>query len=393
MDDPVNRMDSPVDSMDSPVNRMDSTADEAEEVDEERDTDVQVMDATDTRERVYISPARDADICIFSGTVTAPLASEVCAKLGVQLGRARIGTNIRGETQVEILDSVRGKECYVIQSLCGPKIHDQVMELLLMVSTLRRASVFKITVVVPYLSYARQLQSCGKVYSFAAADLATMMESVGVDAVIAVDLFRTQVAGFFHNTPVVNVDAIKAVVPYFANSNKLPSGCVSLVTSTNSSTRRVIKFQRELLHYGILSNVAFSYAVNDDGRTVCSNEHHHEQFTYSTDIDILGSVQGKDVIIVQDMVDSASHISTVSVSLRAAGAKRIFVYAPHGLFTGDAMHRISISPIDEVVVLNTVPLPLQRQSHKVRQLSIAGLVAETIHRIHHDLHTVDITYR
>lgn len=369
----------------------------AEELDEEReqdltlDTDVKEVDERSLVDQVSSSTS---NLRIFGGNGNQVLAAEVCSALNLQLGRADVAQYADGEVAVQVQENVRGKDCYVIQSLCGPNPNNQLMELLLLVSTLRRASANRITAVIPYFAYARQLDAnTVNRPNIAAADIAIMLETMGVDQVITVDLHRPEVVGFFEKTPVENLDTQSAAIPYLLDSKDLRSRPTAVVAPIGNTVKRAVKFRNALAREGVDVSMCFSYPTKQ-GRGVGHDDQHHSDLSTSADkIEILGNVKGRDAIIVDDMIDSASRVCSVSGALKSQGAKRVFAYATHGLFTGDALKRIEDSPLKEVVVFNTVPVPAnKRVTSRVRQLSAAPLIAETIRRINENKGTSDLVH-
>lgn len=296
---------------------------------------------------------------------------------------------------MRFIDNVRGRDCYVIQSLCGPNTQDQIMELLLMISSLRRSSAERIVAVVPYFAYARQLDpnTYGRTH-IPAADIAHLMEAAGVDHVVTVDLHRPQLIGFFEDTPVENLDTQSSVLPYLLNHKKFAKRPVTVVAPVGGTVRRALKFRNALTRAGVEATLAFSYLTSNQGKVMASSEkqHHAQLDIVAENVEIVGDIVGRDIIIVDDMVDSASRICAVSKALKQGGAKSVYAYATHGLFTGDAIERIEASPLKEVVVFDTVPVPMSKQSTCVRQLSSSALIAETIRRLHHNQSTTGLAH-
>ncbi len=269
------------------------------------------------------------------------------------------------------------------------------MELLLMISSLRRASAERIVAVIPYFAYARQLDplTYGRTH-IPAADIARMMEAAGVDHVVALDLHRPQLIGFFENTPVENLDTQSSVLPYLLESKNFTKRPVTVVAPVGGTVRRALKFRNALARKGVDAAMAFSYLTSEQGKVVSTSEkQHHAPLDIAADnVEVVGDIAGRDIIIVDDMVDSASRICAVSRALKSGGAKSVYAYATHGLLTGDAVERIEASPLKEVVVFDTVPVPMHKQGSGVRQLSSAGLIAETIRRLHNNQSTSDLAH-
>eukprot|EP00744_Colponema_vietnamica_P008597 GILI01012256.1.p1 GENE.GILI01012256.1~~GILI01012256.1.p1 ORF type:complete len:423 (+),score=138.34 GILI01012256.1:68-1270(+) len=323
---------------------------------------------------VFVSPSELSELKIFSGNGNQQLANEVAIHLGTQLGRARVGKFADGETSIQVLDNIRGKDVYVIQPTCPP-INDNIVELLLMVSTLRRASARKITAVIPYYSYARQDHKSYIRTPIAAADIALMLEEVGVDRLIAVDLHSGQIQGFLSpRVPVDNLDAGIVAVPYFY-SKHLNNPVV--MSPDANGVYRAQHFRSQLLkHYGVDAGLAMM--VQQDSSSPAARQGRSNE----TKRDFVGEVDGSDVIIIDDMIDTGHRLEVAVQELKQRGAARVFMFATHGLFSENALDRVQNSDVEEVVVTNTIPLPRNHDCTKVRQLSISALIAEAIRRVH-----------
>ena len=243
------------------------------------------------------------------------------------------------------------------------------MELLLMVSTMRRASADKITAVIPYYGYARQDRKMTARVPISAADVARLLEAMGVDRVIAVDLHCGQIQGFFGpRVPVDNLDAGVIGVSYFKNrglSNPI------VVSPDAGGVYRAKQF-REGMNSGTDLDAGLAMIIKQRPKAGQVER-----------MDLVGTVAGSDVVIVDDMIDTAGTLCKAADNLRAQGAKRVFAFASHGLFSGPASDRIKRSVLEEVVVVNSVPLkPSLKTNPKVKQLSVAPLLATAIARVH-----------
>ena len=369
-----------------------------EEGDDEVETTIDEEDVLDevAMKSVYVNTAENADLRIFCGTGNTMLSHAVASHLNVQMGRAKVHKYHDGEVAVQIFDSVRGRDCFVIQSLCGPNPHDQLMELLLLISSLRRASAGRIVAVIPYMASARQLDGPGHHRDFIpASDIAKMLETMGVDHVVAVDLHRPQVIGFFKRAVCENLDTSNSVIPYLDAIKNIKGRKVSIIAPVGGTVKRAQRIQELLSRHGVDANLAFTYLVSKRGQVGSSDdkEHHMQLERSHEDVSVVGEIAGRDVIIVDDMIDSASRVSAVADALKMQGAKKVYAYATHGLFTGNAIERIEQSALDEVIVFDTVPLSPAQQSMYVRQLSASGLIAETIKRIHTNKSTVNLEHR
>jgi ribose-phosphate pyrophosphokinase len=309
------------------------------------------------------------DMSVFSGRANIPLAEEIATKLGVQLGKISIKGYADGEIGIQVLENVRGKDVYLIQPTCPPGVNDNLVELLLMISTMRRASARKITAIIPYYGYARQDRKMDSRVPISAADVARLIEAMGVDRVIAVDLHCGQIQGFFGpRTPCDNLEAQIAGIEYFA-SKGLSSDTTKVISPDAGGVYRAKRFRDGLKEYGVDAGLAMIIKQRIKANSI-------------ERMDLVGEVAGNDVIIVDDMIDTAGTLTKAAEELKARGAKRVYAFATHGVFSGPAYSRIQNSVMEEVVVTNTIPLDKTQHASKIVQLSIADILAEAIARIH-----------
>lgn len=306
---------------------------------------------------------------IFSGNGNMSLALEIAKNLGINLGKATVGRFADGEVNVVIHENVRGKDVYVIQPTCMP-VNDNLMELLLMVSTLRRASARRITVVIPYYGYARQDRKMQARVPISAADVARLMESMGVDRVIAVDLHCGQIQGFFGpRVPVDNLDGGIVGLDYFG-SKDLHNPVV--VSPDAGGVYRAKKFKEGLEQKYEMHDLGLAMIVKQRARAGSVDQ-----------MDLVGDVKDCDCILVDDMIDTAGTLCKAADVLVASGARRVFAFASHGLLSGPGNDRIAHSKMEEVVILNTIPTSPQRNANeKLTELSVAPLLAQAIFNIH-----------
>ena len=291
-------------------------------------------------------PLNDIDLKIFSGNSNIPLAKEIADSLGTQLSHSEVGKFADGETFVRVEESVLGKDCYIIQSTCPPA-NDNLMELFLMISTLRRANAKSITAVIPYYGYARQDRKTEDRVSIGAADVARLLETMGVDSVIAVDLHCWQIEGFFKNkTPVINLEAGYIGMEHMVENLEGISNLDELVVVSPDSggVDRAKRFQGNLIKRGF-PGVSLAMIIKQRSRPGVVAQ-----------MDLIGSVDGKDCIIVDDMIDSAGTLCKAAEELKQFGAKNVYAFATHGVFTGKAPERIRDSSLEKVIVTNTIPL-------------------------------------
>ena len=297
---------------------------------------------------------------LISGNANPTLAREVSAYLNIPLTPCMIGKFADGEIHVQIEESVRGQHVFVLQSLSLP-VNDHIMELLVLVDALKRASAKTITAVLPYYAYARQDRQARPRTPISAKLLADILAAAGVDRVVAMDLHATQIQGFFsipfdhlHASPVL-VSAMRTVVG---------DGRAVIVSPDAGGMERARYFGRKL---------GLGLAVLDKRRprpNVAGVMH------------IIGDVEGMDALIVDDMIDTAGTLSSAANALKDAGAKRVFAFATHGLFNGAAIERIEKSELSQVYVTNTVPP--RETSENVTWLSVGTTIGEAISRINGD---------
>jgi len=313
---------------------------------------------------------RNRDLRLFSGTANVELATEIARKLKTKLSRCHIQPYADGEIGIQILENVRGKDVYIIQPTCPPGgINNNLMELILMISTMRRASAQTITAVLPYYGYARQDRKNQSRVPISAADVARLLESMGVDRVIAVDLHCGQIQGFFGpRTPCDNLNGALVALPYF---QKLGLQKCVVVSPDAGGVFRAKSFRDKLNELGVDSSLAM--IVKQRVRAGVIGQ-----------MDLVGDVEGCDCVIVDDMIDTAGTLCKAGEELSKRGARRVFAFATHGLFNGPAIERVENSCFDKVIVTNSVPLTPEKKnaSTKIEQISIAGLLAKAIYSVH-----------
>ena len=306
---------------------------------------------------------------IFTGNANKPLAEDIAKFLQVGLGKIKVGTFADGEVNIVINENVRGKDVYIIQPT-SPPVNETLMELLLMISTMRRASAQKITAVIPYYGYARQDRKMQARVPISAADVARLLEAMGVDRVVAVDLHCGQIQGFFGpRVPVDNLDGGIIGVSYFGTMD-LVNPCV--VSPDAGGVYRAKMFRDGLSKkYEIEASLAMIVKQRAKAGEIDS-------------MDFVGpSVVGCDVIIVDDMVDTAGTLCKAANMLKECGASRVYAFASHGVFSGLAAERISASALTELVVLDTVPLSDKANATgKITQLSVGSLLGQAIFNLH-----------
>jgi ribose-phosphate pyrophosphokinase len=310
-------------------------------------------------------PASFKTAKLFTGNANPQLAQEIAEEIGIQLGKATVGRFSDGEVNVMIHENVRGQDIYIVQPTCPPT-NENLMELLLLISSMRRASARRITAVIPYYGYARQDRKMTSRVPISAADVARLLEAMGVDRVIAVDLHCGQIQGFFGpRVPVDNLAGGPVGVEYFAKNVKLDNPVV--VSPDAGGVYRAKKFRDRLdFNYDIDASVAMIIKQRRKAGVIAQ-------------MDLVGSVQDADVIIVDDMIDSAGTLCKAAAQIKKFGAKRVFAFASHGIFSGPANERIANSELEQVVVVNSIPLSTAlAKNPKITQLSIAPLLSKAI---------------
>lgn len=317
------------------------------------------------------------DLRLISGSIHPLLAAEIATYLGIPLTAARTGQFADGECDIAINENVRESHTFVIAPISAP-VNDSLMELLLLISTLRRSSVAEITAVIPYMGYCRQDKKMTSRVPISAADVAMMLEESGVDRVISVDLHTGQIQGFFSpKIAVENLEAVNIGALYFAEKD-LHRPVV--VAPSSGSVIRAKKF-REILsdktgEVDLAMLIENAYHELDEGGRLIG---------VAKQLDLVGEVKGHDCIIVEDIVDTACTLDRAAEELIKQGASRVFAFASHGLLTGGAVKLIKQSPITELVITNTVPFPRngdEESGNKITQLTLAPLLAETIKRVY-----------
>ncbi len=300
-------------------------------------------------------------MAVFTGNANPALAQEIARHLTMPLGRAYVGRFSDGEVTVELMENVRGRDVYLVQPTCAPA-NDTLMELLVMADACRRASAGRITAVMPYFGYARQdRRPRATRVAITAKLVANMVARAGIDRVLTVDLHADQIQGFF-DIPVDNVYASPVLLgdAWKHHHEKL------IVVSPDVG--------------GVVRARALAQRLDDvdlaiiDKRRPRANE--------SKVMNIIGNVEGKVCVMVDDMVDTAGTLCQAAAALKAEGAIKVVSYVTHPVLSGQAIERISNSALDELVVTDTIPLSEPAKAcPKIRQLSVAGLLAETMRRI------------
>ncbi|MHC1718246.1 MAG: ribose-phosphate diphosphokinase [Acidaminococcaceae bacterium] len=300
---------------------------------------------------------------IFSGNANPDLAREIAAYLGTSVGDAAINRFNNGEVQVMINESVRGKDIFIVQPTCGPIVNDNVMELLIMADAFKRASAKHITAVVPYYGYARQDRKARGREPITAKLMADLLTTAGVTRVVTIDLHAAQIQGFF-NIPVDHMPGGPILADYIKEKN-LDNPVVVSPDLGGVSRARLIA-----------TKLNCSIAIIDKRRP---------EPGVAEVMNLIGSVEGKTAIMVDDMVDTAGSLTEGARALMKFGAKAVYACCTHPVLTDPAIARIEESNITELIVTNTIPLPPEKRHPKIKVLSVAPILAETILRIYNEL--------
>ena len=303
---------------------------------------------------------------IFAGNANKELAKEICQHLGIPLGEADVSRFPDGEIKVKIEESVRGEDAFIIQPTCPPT-NENLMELLIMIDALRRASAGRITAVIPYYGYARQERKTRPREPITAKLVANLLVSAGANRVLTMDLHAGQIQGFF-DIPVDQLEAVTILSEYFKEKDL---GKVVVVSPDVGGTARA---------RGFAGRLKKPIAIIDKYRS---------SFDDVEIMHIVGEVKGKTAIIVDDIIDTAGSVIRGSQALQNAGAKEVFICATHPVFANPAKERLKKSFQDslfkEVVVTNTIPIDNEKNLAGIKVLSVAEVFAEAIGRIHNNL--------
>ena len=300
-----------------------------------------------------------SNLRLFTCNSHPELAQEIAEHMGVELGKATVTKFSDGETSVSIWESVRGKDCFIIQSTCDP-VNDNLMELLIMTDALKRASCNSVTAVIPYYGYARQDRKAKARDPITSKLVANMITAAGIDRVITMDLHASQEQGFF-DIPVDHMLGQPMLTDYFKLKDLEDMVVVSPDHGSVTRARNMAKpFNCPI-------------AIIDKRRPEPNK---------SEIMNIIGEVEGKNCVILDDMIDTAGTICNAAKALADLGAKSVYACATHAVLSGPAIERIEASPIQEMVLLNTIPIPEEKRLKKFTILSAGHIFAETISRVY-----------
>ncbi|ETJ16535.1 ribose-phosphate diphosphokinase [Clostridium butyricum] len=304
------------------------------------------------------------NIKIFTGNSHCKLAEDISDILGVAVGKSKVSTFSDGEISVDINETVRGMDVFIVQSTCSP-VNNNLMELLIMIDAFKRASAGRITAVVPYYGYARQDRKAKSRDPITAKLVADLLTAAGANRVLTMDLHASQIQGYF-NIPVDHLLGGPILAEYFISKGLEDQDDVVVVSPDLGSVTRARKFA---------DNLHAPIAIIDKRRPKAN---------VSEIMNIIGDVEGKRCILIDDMIDTAGTITNAANALKDLGAKNVYACCTHGVLSGPAMDRINKSAIEELVMLNTIPLSEDKESAKIRSISVAPLFAEAIKRIYDD---------
>jgi len=314
---------------------------------------------------------------IFAGNANTELAKNISEFIDKETGfktwgNITVSNFADGETSVKVHDNVRGNDVYIIQSTCTP-VNDNLMELLLMVTTMRRASARKITAVIPYYGYARQDRKMDSRVPISAADVAKFLEIAGVDRVVSIDLHCGQIQGFF--SPKVPCDNLYAGIVAVDYVKTIDLQNPVVVSPDAGGVPRAKKFRDKLSKVG--THCEFAMIIKQRAKQTSDNG---KIVTGINKMNIIGEVKDSDVILVDDIIDTAGTLCKAAEELKNAGARKIYAFASHGVFSGPAFERIAESCLDKVIVTDTIVK--EGAPDKIVNISVGGLLAKTILRIH-----------
>ncbi|MGB2865789.1 MAG: ribose-phosphate pyrophosphokinase [Sedimentisphaerales bacterium] len=297
---------------------------------------------------------------IFSGSSNPALASDVCKYLEIPLGGAKIERFPDGEKAVRVEDDVRGRDCFVVQSTCEP-VDEHLIELLIFLDCLRRASASRITAVIPYFGYARQDRKDEGRVPITAKLVANMITTAGADRVLAIDLHAHQLQGFF-DIPVDHLAGELVLGKYFRDLK------INNLTVVSPDVGNIKMASKYAAHLG--GDLAIVHKRRLSGSKVEAQE-------------IIGEVSGRNILMCDDIISTAGTVCSAAVLIKERGAKKLYVGATHGIFAAQALDRLTQAPIDRVVVTDTIPQnKTSKKISNIKVLSVAAMLGEAIKRIH-----------
>jgi len=299
-----------------------------------------------------------SDYKVFTGNANTELAEEIASIMGKSLGKSEVSRFSDGEISVNLYEMVRGLDCYIIQPTCNP-VNDNLMELLIMIDAMKRASAGRINAVIPYYGYARQDRKAKARDPITAKLVADIIVAAGADRVVTMDLHAAQIQGYF-NIPVDHLLGASVLIKYF---KKKEFEDLVIVSPDHGSVARARNMAQAL---------DTPIAIVDKRRNK-PNE--------SEVMNVIGDIEGKTAVLMDDIIDTAGTITNAATALMELGAKEVYACATHPILSGKAIEKIKDSPIKEMIVLNTIPIPPEKQLDKLKVISVAPLFAEAMIRI------------
>ena len=301
------------------------------------------------------------DIKVFAANSNKPLAEKIAAQLGLPLSKCEVGTFSDGEITVSIGETVRGSDVFIIQSTCTP-VNNNLMELLIMVDAMKRASAGRITAVIPYFGYARQDRKSKSRDPISAKLVADLITAAGADRVLTMDLHAAQIQGFF-NIPLDHLEGMPILSQYIERKNLED---LVIVSPDLGSVNRARK---------IANRLDVPIAIIDKRRP---------KPNVSEIMNIIGDIKDKNLLIIDDIIDTAGTLCNAANALKERGAKSVRACATHGILSGPAVERIQASALEELILLDTIPLPEEKRLEKIKIESVAPLFSQAIQRIYAD---------
>ena len=303
------------------------------------------------------------DIKVFCGNANRPLAEEICRLMGTKLGEAEVKGFADGEVSVSLYETVRGSDVFVVQSTCKP-VNDNLMELLVMIDALRRASAGRITAVIPYFGYARQDRKARSRDPITAKLVADLITAAGADRVLTMDLHAAQIQGFF-NIPLDHLLGGPTLYSYFKSKKIVDENFVVVSPDIGSVSRA----------RNVASKLNCPMAIIDKRRPKAN---------VMEVMNIIGDIDGKKCLMVDDMIDTAGTICQGAQALADHGAKEVYACCTHAVLSGPAIERLAASPIKELAILNTIDLPPEKMLDKFKVISVADIFAAAIENVYLD---------